>query len=279
MTAPRSSAAASPRLFDLRLPPLTLLDGAAVDPHHARVQWWGPERDLPVLERMGTQVRPEATAPVIRTAPQRTGTGPGLDPSVPTVLVVHALSGDARAAVEHVVLEHVPEGQRGAQEGHGEAGLDEQRRAQRMPRLPPAGAAAGDRAREQLLDRPVDHRHDHEEDRPQQRDPLVVDVVERVGGDREVRERDDAGRRDPDREDLGAGAVALRSGLRSAQCHLSSGRIALRAIAPSDTSPQGESSPLTARGRAASSMGTGSGSPRRSRAARAAPRRPCATSG
>ncbi|HET9156185.1 MAG TPA: homoserine acetyltransferase, partial [Myxococcaceae bacterium] len=98
MTAHRSSAAASPRLFDLRLPPLTLRDGSAVDPHHARVQWWGPETDLPALERMGTQVNPVATAPVIRTAPLRTGTGPRLDPSIPTVLVVHALSGDARAA-------------------------------------------------------------------------------------------------------------------------------------------------------------------------------------
>ena len=98
MTAARSSAAASPRLLDLRLPPLTLLDGGTVDPHHARVQWWGPETDLPVLERLGTPVSPDAAGPLARSAPLRTGTGPGLDPSVPTVLVVHALTGDARAA-------------------------------------------------------------------------------------------------------------------------------------------------------------------------------------
>ena len=98
MTAARSSAAAVPRLFDLRLPPLTLLDGAVVDPHHARVQWWGPETDLSALERLGTQVSPDAAGPVARSAPLRAGTGPGLDPSVPTVLVVHALTGDARAA-------------------------------------------------------------------------------------------------------------------------------------------------------------------------------------
>src|SRR5215470_19167484 len=98
MAGVRSSAAAAPRLFDLRLPPLTLLDGAAVDPHHARVQWWGPETDLPVLECLGTQVSPDATGPVARSTPLRAGTGPGLDPSVPTVLVVHALTGDARAA-------------------------------------------------------------------------------------------------------------------------------------------------------------------------------------
>ncbi len=98
MTAPRSSAAASPRLLDLRLPPLTLLDGGTVDPHHARVQWWGPETDLPVLERLGRQVSPDATGLLSRSAALRSGSGPGLDPSVPTVLVIHALTGDARAA-------------------------------------------------------------------------------------------------------------------------------------------------------------------------------------
>lgn len=98
MTAPRPSAAASPRLLDLRLPPLTLLDGGRVDPHHARVQWWGPETDLPVLERLGTQVSPDATGPLSRSVALRTGSGPALDPSVPTVLVIHALTGDARAA-------------------------------------------------------------------------------------------------------------------------------------------------------------------------------------
>src|SRR5262249_25029703 len=97
MAGARSSAAASPRLLDLRLPPLALHDGATVDPHHARVQWWGPETDLPVLERLGTQVSPEATGPVARSVPLRAGPGIGLDPSVPTVLVIHALTGDARA--------------------------------------------------------------------------------------------------------------------------------------------------------------------------------------
>jgi homoserine O-acetyltransferase len=98
MTRVRISAAAAPRLFDLRLPPLTLLDGAAVDPHYARLQWWGPETDLPVLERLGTEVSQDAGGPLVRSTPLREGTGRGLDPSVPTVLVVHALTGDARAA-------------------------------------------------------------------------------------------------------------------------------------------------------------------------------------
>jgi homoserine O-acetyltransferase len=98
MTGVRISAAAAPRLFDLRLPPLTLLDGARVDPHHARVQWWGPEKDLPVLERLATEVSQDAAEPVVRSVALRARTGRGLDPSVPTVVIVHALTGDARAA-------------------------------------------------------------------------------------------------------------------------------------------------------------------------------------
>jgi homoserine O-acetyltransferase len=98
MTGVRISAAAAPRLFDLRLPPLTLLDGARVDPHHARVQWWGPEKDLHVLERLATEASQDAAEPVVRSAPLRVRTGRGLDPSVPTVVIVHALTGDARAA-------------------------------------------------------------------------------------------------------------------------------------------------------------------------------------
>ncbi|MGZ6141102.1 MAG: alpha/beta fold hydrolase [Myxococcaceae bacterium] len=98
MAGARPSAVAAPRLFDLRLPPLALLDGATVDPHHARVQWWGPETDLPVLERLGTQVDVEPAAPVVRATPLRAGTGAVLDPEIPTVVVIHALTGDARAA-------------------------------------------------------------------------------------------------------------------------------------------------------------------------------------
>ncbi len=74
-TAARSSAAASPRLFDLRLPPLALRDGGRWSPHHARFQWWGPEADLPVLERLATPStadagrarRPQTALPRART--------------------------------------------------------------------------------------------------------------------------------------------------------------------------------------------------------------------
>ena len=83
MAVVRPSAAASPRLFDLRLPPLTLLDGATVDPHHARVQWWGPETDLPVLERLATQVAPDVVGPVARTTPAAGGYWPRARPVRP----------------------------------------------------------------------------------------------------------------------------------------------------------------------------------------------------
>jgi hypothetical protein len=56
MAPSRSSAAASPRIFDRRLPALALQHGGTVEPHPARFQWWGPEADLPVLERLATAV-------------------------------------------------------------------------------------------------------------------------------------------------------------------------------------------------------------------------------
>ena len=70
----------------------------------------------------------------------------------------------------------------------------------------------GDRAREQLLDRPIDHADDHEHHRPQdvevriRRRRLAV-VVEQVTREREVGERQDAGRGDPDREHARAARV------------------------------------------------------------------------
>ena len=74
----------------------------------------------------------------------------------------------------------------------------------------PARAAFGDRAREQLFDRPVDHRDDHEHHRPQHVDPLGRFFAEHVARDREVRERQQARRGDPDRQDPRAAAVGAR---------------------------------------------------------------------
>ena len=109
-----------------------------------------------------------------------------------------------RGRVEHVVRELVVERQRDRQEDEREGALDRHRDAHRQAR-DAAGAVVGDRAREQLLDRPVDHADDHEHHRPQDvqvrvlRRGLAV-VVEQVRGEREVGERQDAGRGDPDRE-------------------------------------------------------------------------------
>jgi homoserine O-acetyltransferase len=102
----RSAAAAKPRLFDVRLPALTLQRGGTVEPHVARGFWWGPEGDFPGLEARTqplseTALRAaEAQEPVHRSAqPSFSATrgAPRLEEGVPTVLVVHALTGDARA--------------------------------------------------------------------------------------------------------------------------------------------------------------------------------------
>jgi len=102
----RGGAAAQPRLFDVRLPALALVRGGTVEPHVARGFWWGPERDLPALEARTHALSEvalraaEAQEPVHRTAPPSFRGPPGalkLDAGVPTVLVVHALTGDARA--------------------------------------------------------------------------------------------------------------------------------------------------------------------------------------
>jgi homoserine O-acetyltransferase/O-succinyltransferase len=101
----RRPAAAAPRLFDVRLPSLPLLRGGTVEPHVARGFWWGPEGDLPALSARThdlslADVRgAQAQEPVHRTdvpAGLDAAGAPELDESVPTVLLVHALTGDAR---------------------------------------------------------------------------------------------------------------------------------------------------------------------------------------
>lgn len=95
----------SPRLFDLRLPDLPLEHGGVVRPHHARGWWWGPESDLPALSAR-TQLlhRDASSAPcsVFRreSVIESKATGAALSSNVPTVLLVHALTGDARAGGE-----------------------------------------------------------------------------------------------------------------------------------------------------------------------------------
>jgi homoserine O-acetyltransferase/O-succinyltransferase len=101
---------ASPRVFDLSLPDLPLEAGARVMSHVARGWWWGPEEDLPWL-RARAHLLPEDTVRgnalrVVRrtreelrqpTNPPRRERPTSPDPTVPTVLLVHALTGDMRA--------------------------------------------------------------------------------------------------------------------------------------------------------------------------------------
>lgn len=100
----------TPCVFDLSLPDLPLEAGARVLSHVARGWWWGPEEDLRWL-RSRAHVLPEETVRenalrvVRRTkeelrrlaeAPRRERPA-SPDPTVPTVLLVHALTGDMRA--------------------------------------------------------------------------------------------------------------------------------------------------------------------------------------
>ena len=100
----------SPCVFDLPLPELPLEAGARIQSHVTRGWWWGPERDLPWLRARvhplpAEAVRDNALRVVRRTREEVRGLAEGLhrdgstrpDPSVPTVLLVHALTGDMRA--------------------------------------------------------------------------------------------------------------------------------------------------------------------------------------
>ncbi|MDP3234119.1 MAG: alpha/beta fold hydrolase [Myxococcales bacterium] len=95
----------SPRLFDLRLPDLPLEHGGVVTKHHARGWWWGPEAELSLLAgraRLFPKESLDAPSLVFRrdeVLDERRGGGP-LTGDVPTVLLVHALTGDARAGGE-----------------------------------------------------------------------------------------------------------------------------------------------------------------------------------
>lgn len=92
----------SPRLFDLRLPELPLEHGGVVRLHHARGWWWGPESDLPTLGAMASFLpKEQLEAPLSVFTRERalssSASNGRLDEAVPTVLLVHALTGDARA--------------------------------------------------------------------------------------------------------------------------------------------------------------------------------------
>ncbi len=90
-----------PRHFDLRLPDLPLQNGGVVEQHHARGWWWGPEHDVQAVEERTTHV-PRGGGAVVR---RETAVGEArgrarFDSRIPTVLLVHALTGDSRAGGE-----------------------------------------------------------------------------------------------------------------------------------------------------------------------------------
>jgi homoserine O-acetyltransferase len=103
--------------FDLPLPPLTLEAGARLPVHVVRGFAWGPKRDAELIALRALRLD---RAEVARAVPVRRSLADArsleaayrsvraesvaasapLDPSVPTIVVVHALTGDARAAAE-----------------------------------------------------------------------------------------------------------------------------------------------------------------------------------
>jgi homoserine O-acetyltransferase/O-succinyltransferase len=91
----------TPQLFDLRLADLPLERGGVVTSHHARGWWWGPEVDLPALTASTHTLAPdvlEAPLSVVRRRVTLSARASHpLSDDVPTVLLVHALTGDARA--------------------------------------------------------------------------------------------------------------------------------------------------------------------------------------
>lgn len=93
-----------PRVFDLELPGFTLEHGGRLSEHHVRGFFWGPPSDLPALERRSRLFGPsfieDEAYKIVRRAEEGpravVEAGEGLDPSVPTIVVVHALTGDMR---------------------------------------------------------------------------------------------------------------------------------------------------------------------------------------
>ena len=102
-----------PVLLDVALDPILLACGGRVDPHIARVWWWGPVQEAAALSSLGDLVEDQRDAPldVVRRSASEVAAAHArgrarlrscvsshgrLDDEVRTVLVVHALTGDSR---------------------------------------------------------------------------------------------------------------------------------------------------------------------------------------
>jgi homoserine O-acetyltransferase len=97
--------AGAPTWFELALPPLTLEAGARLERHVVRGWHWGPAEDAAALAAVALPVDPATRWQVVvrstgelaalaRRAPRGAGAG-ATSATIPTVLVVHALTGDA----------------------------------------------------------------------------------------------------------------------------------------------------------------------------------------
>jgi homoserine O-acetyltransferase len=98
----------TPQAFDLRLAPLELEAGGVVTSHLVRGWWWGPDADLPALQARARVIPAEsmdrgADKITRRSARELQEIGsptnvaaPTFPNDIPTVVTVHALTGDMR---------------------------------------------------------------------------------------------------------------------------------------------------------------------------------------
>jgi homoserine O-acetyltransferase len=104
------TAAGAPTWFELVLPPLALEAGATIERHVVRGWHWGPAEDAAPLAAAAIAVDParrwevtaRSTGELAALARRQPGAPAGaaragLAATIPTVLVVHALTGDAGA--------------------------------------------------------------------------------------------------------------------------------------------------------------------------------------
>ena len=99
------TTAGAPTWFELVLPPLALEAGAVVARHVVRGWHWGPAEDAAVLAATTIPVDPagrwrvvaRSTGELATLARRQPSARTPLAPHIPTVVVVHALTGDAGA--------------------------------------------------------------------------------------------------------------------------------------------------------------------------------------